>query len=97
MNYEPILVETRERVGLIRLNRMKGLNVLNGTLLHELMAALDAFDANDKIGAIVIAAVSVSVAPSSSVTSRVTVWVPTSKLTVGVEPVAIWLPPSLHT
>ncbi|MBC8331180.1 MAG: enoyl-CoA hydratase/isomerase family protein [Anaerolineae bacterium] len=55
MSYETILVETRERVGLIRLNRPKALNALNQTLLSELMSALEAFDADENIGAIVIA------------------------------------------
>ena len=49
-----ILVETIERVGLIRLNRPKALNALNAALLSELMAALVAFDADPQIGAIVI-------------------------------------------
>lgn len=55
MSYETILIETRERVGLIRLNRPKALNALNQTLLSELMSALEAFDADENIGAIVIA------------------------------------------
>ncbi len=55
MPYETILVETRDRVGLVRLNRPKALNALNSTLLSELMQALEAFDADPAIGAIVIA------------------------------------------
>ena len=54
MTYETILVETRERVGLIQLNRPKALNALNETLLNELMTALETFDADDNIGAMVI-------------------------------------------
>ncbi len=49
-----ILVETRERVGLIRLNRPKQLNALNDSVMDELGAALLAFDGDDGIGAIVI-------------------------------------------
>ena len=49
-----ILVETRDRVGLIRLNRPKQLNALNDALMDELGEALLAFDADDGIGAIVI-------------------------------------------
>ncbi|MCM5571908.1 enoyl-CoA hydratase [Burkholderiaceae bacterium FT117] len=49
-----ILVETRDRVGLIRLNRPKQLNALNDALMDELGAALLAFDADDGIGCIVI-------------------------------------------
>jgi len=52
--YENILVETRERVGLVTLNRPKQLNALNDALMNELGAALEAFDADDGVGAIVI-------------------------------------------
>ncbi|MCZ4306478.1 enoyl-CoA hydratase [Zoogloeaceae bacterium G21618-S1] len=54
MSYENILVETRGRVGLITLNRPKALNALNDVLVDEVGAALDAFESNDDIGAIVI-------------------------------------------
>ena len=54
MSYENILVETRGRVGLITLNRPKALNALNDTLVDEISAALDAFEADDGIGAIVV-------------------------------------------
>jgi len=52
--YESILVETRDRVGLITLNRPEALNALNDDLIRELGEALDAFDADDGIGAIVL-------------------------------------------
>ncbi|HZF19657.1 MAG TPA: enoyl-CoA hydratase [Burkholderiales bacterium] len=54
MGYENILVETRGRTGLIRLNRPKQLNALNDALMNELGEALKAFDADDAIGAIVV-------------------------------------------
>ena len=54
MSESMILVETRDRVGLVRLNRPKQLNALNDALMDELGAALLAFDADDAIGAIVI-------------------------------------------
>ena len=54
MNHEHIIVETRDRVGLIRLNRPKALNALNDKLMDELGAALLEFDADDGIGAVVI-------------------------------------------
>jgi enoyl-CoA hydratase len=54
MTYENILVETDAGVGLIRLNRPKALNALNDALIAELNAALDAFEADAAIGAIVI-------------------------------------------
>ena len=52
--YETILIETRERVGLVRINRPKARNALNSTLLRELNDALEAFDADPEIGAMVI-------------------------------------------
>ena len=54
MAHETILVETRGRVGLITLNRPKALNALNSTVLKEVMAALENFDSDPRIGAIVI-------------------------------------------
>jgi|SRR5665213_1091117 len=52
---ETILVERRERVGLITLNRPKQLNALNRQLAGEVLDALSEFDADDRVGAIVIA------------------------------------------
>ncbi len=54
MAYENIIVETREHVGLITLNRPKALNALNAVLMRELGEALMKFDADETIGAIVI-------------------------------------------
>ncbi len=54
MAFETILVETADRVGLVRLNREKALNALNETLLRELMAVLESFDKNEDVGAVVI-------------------------------------------
>lgn len=53
-DYETILVETHQRVGLARLNRPKALNALNNQLIGELMDALSAFDADRTIGAMVV-------------------------------------------
>jgi enoyl-CoA hydratase len=55
MSTETITVETRGRVGVIRLNRPQALNALNATLRNELLAAVEAFDADAGIGCIVIA------------------------------------------
>src|SRR5690348_3931938 len=52
---ETILVERRERVGLITLNRPKQLNALNRQLAEEVLEALQEFDADDRVGAMVIA------------------------------------------
>jgi enoyl-CoA hydratase len=50
----PILVETHDRVGLITLYRPQQLNALNDALMDALGAALQAFDADPAIGAIVL-------------------------------------------
>jgi enoyl-CoA hydratase len=49
-----ILVETHGKVGLIRLHRPKQMNALNDALMDELGAALDGFEADENIAAIVI-------------------------------------------
>jgi len=54
MPYEMILAETRGQVGLITLNRPHVMNALNNQLMREAMDALEAFDKNDTIGAMVI-------------------------------------------
>lgn len=54
MEYNNIIVETRENVGLITLNRPKALNVLNKEAQEEIIAAAQAFDADEAIGAIVL-------------------------------------------
>src|ERR1051326_41840 len=51
---EHVIVETHGRVGLIRLNRPQALNALNRALMRELAAAVDAFEADDAIGCMVI-------------------------------------------
>jgi enoyl-CoA hydratase len=54
MPYELILTEIRGRVGLITLNRPQVMNALNNQLMRELMDALETFDKDDAIGAMVI-------------------------------------------
>jgi len=54
MSHENIIVETRGRVGLIRLNRPPALNALNRALMRELGQALDAFEADGNIGCMII-------------------------------------------
>ncbi len=54
MSYQNILVETRDAVGLITLNRPQVLNAVNDQLMRELGAALAAFERDATIGAIVI-------------------------------------------
>ena len=55
MAYETIEVRTEgEKVGIITLNRPKQLNALNDQLMNELGQALKAFDADEKIGCMII-------------------------------------------
>src|SRR5690625_4130730 len=54
MDYNNIIVETRENVGLITLNRPRSLNALNKEAQEEIIAAAQEFDADEAIGAIVL-------------------------------------------
>ncbi|MBI4760521.1 MAG: enoyl-CoA hydratase-related protein [Chloroflexota bacterium] len=54
MPYETILTEIRGRVGLVTLNRPQAMNALNHQLMTELMDALEAFDRDNAVGAMVI-------------------------------------------
>jgi enoyl-CoA hydratase len=54
MSNDNVIVETRGRVGLVRLNRPQALNALNSALMRQLADALAAFDADRAIGCIVI-------------------------------------------
>ena len=54
MAYENIIVETRDSVGLITLNRPNVLNALSTPLVRELGDALSAFEADEGIGAMVL-------------------------------------------
>jgi enoyl-CoA hydratase len=54
MTYEHILVETRGRVGVIRLNRPQALNALNTRLNEELATAIDAFEADATVACLLI-------------------------------------------
>ena len=52
--YENILVETRGAVGIITLNRPKALNALNSGLIRDVGAALDGFEKDSAIRAVVL-------------------------------------------
>jgi enoyl-CoA hydratase len=54
MSHQHIIVETKGRVGVIRLNRPQALNALNAALIGELAAAIDGFEADANVGCIVI-------------------------------------------
>lgn len=54
MTYETLLVEQRGPVTLITLNRPQALNALNSQVLADLIAALEAFDADESQGCAVL-------------------------------------------
>ncbi|MBP02933.1 MAG: enoyl-CoA hydratase [Rhodospirillaceae bacterium] len=54
MAYKNILVEAHGHVGLITLNRPKALNALSDSLVSDIGHALDAYEADDSIRAVVI-------------------------------------------
>ncbi|WP_334160639.1 enoyl-CoA hydratase [Phenylobacterium sp.] len=54
MSYETLIVETKDGVSLVRLNRPEALNALNSTLLGELARALDAAEADDAVRCVVL-------------------------------------------
>jgi enoyl-CoA hydratase len=54
MSYENILVRQEGRVGIVQLNRPQALNALNSALMDELVRTLQAFDADDGVGCIII-------------------------------------------
>ncbi len=54
MAYDNIIVDTKGPVGIITLNRPKAMNALNSAIVGEIGRALDAFEADEAIGCIVI-------------------------------------------
>ena len=54
MSYETLIVEQRDAVTVITLNRSQALNALNAQVLAELIAALEAFDADASQGCAVL-------------------------------------------
>jgi enoyl-CoA hydratase len=54
MAFETVLFEKRGKVGLITLNRPQALNALNAQLISELNQTLDACEADEDIGAVVL-------------------------------------------
>ncbi len=54
MAYETLIVETRGPVGLITLNRPKQLNALSDQLMSDLAAAVETFEADETVGALVV-------------------------------------------
>ena len=54
MTYTTVLTEIRERVGIVTLNRPQAMNAFNTQMLTELFDALDAFDKDEQVGALVV-------------------------------------------
>lgn len=54
MNFESIIVSTQGAVGIIQFNRPKALNALNSAMVLELNTALDQFESDPAIGAIIL-------------------------------------------
>lgn len=54
MTYTTVLTETRGRVGILRLNRPQAMNAFNLTMLGEVFDALEGFDQDESVGAIVV-------------------------------------------
>jgi len=54
MSYENIVVDTRGKVGIIRLNRPQALNALNSALIAEISAAVAAFETDAGIACILL-------------------------------------------
>jgi len=54
MAYETLIVDIKDHVALIRLNRPDAMNALNTKLLSELTDAMQAADANDKVRCMVL-------------------------------------------
>jgi enoyl-CoA hydratase len=54
MTYQNLIVETRGKVGIIRINRPAALNALNTALMTELAGAIDGFETDPMVACIVI-------------------------------------------
>jgi enoyl-CoA hydratase len=54
MDYECILVERQQAVAMVRLNRPQALNALSDRLIAELSAALDGFEADSGVAAVIL-------------------------------------------
>ena len=54
MSYQHLIVETRGKVGIIRLNRPQALNALNAALISELSGAIDGFETDPLVACMII-------------------------------------------
>jgi enoyl-CoA hydratase len=67
--FDTILTAVSGRVGWITLNRPKMLNALNTQVMNEVVAAAEAFDADDRIGAIVVTGAGRAFAAGADITA----------------------------
>ena len=70
-DFKLILTETRDKVGLVTLNRPKSYNALNYQLLSEITEALENYDGNKDIGAMVITGNQKAFAAGADITNMV--------------------------
>ena len=70
-DFQLVLTESNDRVGLITLNRPKAYNALNYQLLTELTKSLEEFDESQDIGAMVITGNQKSFAAGADITTMV--------------------------
>ena len=70
--YETILTETDDAVGIVTLNRPKALNALNAQLIDELVDALQAFDADEAIGCMIVTGSEKAFAAGADITEMAT-------------------------
>jgi enoyl-CoA hydratase len=54
MTYQNLIVETRDKVGIIRLNRPQALNALNSVVISELSGAIDGFETDPLVACMII-------------------------------------------
>src|ERR1051326_8490133 len=54
MSYANILVETKGKVGIIKLNRPQALNALNAALIKEFSQAIAAFEADANVACVIV-------------------------------------------
>ncbi|CAN0544235.1 unnamed protein product [Ectocarpus sp. 12 AP-2014] len=52
--FDNVLVERRERVGIVTFDRPKALNALNSGLIQDICSAAEAFEGDPEVGAIVL-------------------------------------------
>lgn len=87
MSYNTIETKIHERVGLIRLNRRKELNALNRELLRELVDALNSFDEDQQVGAMVITGSSRAFAAGAEIKEMVDANAPQM---LEADPISLW-------